>query len=299
MKIIKKIILSMLCTCILAGCSQNDVYPYTFLEDIEKNYDYVYDVTNKNIVSYDSETNALSMYNNSDTSEYQSVFFYMDKFCGNLLSVGDSVDGDFAILDFKKNKFNVCYNEKNKNISYFPMAQTNENYYFSVENEEDEKRTGGLAVWNQEDGMKMDSRVPKDIIIQGAVVVEDKLFFSTYADDETYKLFSLDLKNEKAKPKMITDKLSEPELYMYHKKVCYYVNDVMKIGKVKLTYHDDVYEYKDKIIEFYENGEGIECCRVYDLETGKVLKKIEQAIGLSLQQELSIYSVNGREMTIK
>ena len=294
MKNRKLIIALMAGTVLLTGCSTaREELPVDLIKDIPGNSCYVYVAPNNDIAAYDKKEQKVQTYTIDAKNKYQNTFFYTSDEVGKIYSVGDSVEGGFTLVELKEDSYKIIYEENNKNVAFFPIAQNSKQTFLSVEETKDGEIEGGLMMYTKEEGITSFDNIDSTEVILCGALGDDCLYYTTYHDDDTFYLYEFDYMDSECTPKLLKDDLSTPEIFYYNGEVSYYVEDKITIGAVTLDYTPDVYRCEDLLIVFRGVKDGKSDCEVFDLKTGDITLSMELVVGYSLDEEsVFIYTLN-------
>lgn len=305
MKKLKYIIISIvvlgIITAILVYTKRKE-FPVSFIDNLPQGYSYVYDIDDKTIDRYDNMNQILYSYGGENDDKFQNTFFYSSPTIGNLYSVGDSIEGGFCIIELNESYYDVIYEAKAVNESFFPIAQTNDLAFFSVEiSSEDDIKSGGLLMWTKENGFQIFSEISGDEIILGGAICGDFLYYTTYYTDSVFYLYRWNYVNCVEGPQLISSSLTTPEIYCYQEKVSYYENGIIHIGNVEITYGSDMYLLDRKLFVFSPNTTGLIICTVYNLDTGEKENIIQDARAFSFDgtTTVTIYTIDKGKVEVK
>jgi len=282
------------------GCSKDTFNaPINLIDNISHSSCYVYNVNDENVDCYNKKNQHIYSYIVNTDSPYQNTFFYTSKQIGKYYSVGDSIEGDFCLICLNNNDYQILYREIDKKKSFFPIAQTSDLVFLSVENEYSDTIKGSLAMWNEKSGFQYIDLETDDVIICGSIC-DNKLYYTTYQKYNLYYLYELDYTNSLSKPTLVNDSLIYPEIYAYNGNIYYYTNSKITIGNVTLQHNPNIYIFNDYILNFYNNKNSIQICTIYDVENGNVIKEISNAIGYSFSDNtIYTYSLDNKREVLR
>lgn len=294
------IIFLILISCyVFSGCSQEKTSKPFQVTDSEK----IFQITNDNeLIVYNLFVDMLGRYNTltGDWTAFidqPNVYQYSFLQDTSIFTTGHSKNNEFEILKNNNNKIKSIFKFNNSRDCIFPLAKSNDQYYFLqyIDEGDDTKITQRNIVTLDENGLN--TILSTNQLISYGVIINDLFYYSVYIPDkDVYDVYSFNLLSKKAEPCLIKENLISGQLYCYDGEL--YFSNLKEIynnhESFNKKYYNDFLDKYDLLLQLDTNKYNNIEFTLLDLNTKEQVYNSSNVINYEINSnELLLYTTNG------
>lgn len=305
----KKLLLAFLIIAnvlVLSGCGNSKEeymlsnYFVSELNEIEYEGSFFYNVYNRSISFWNSETNEVLNKTSWNDERFKSVsaYSFIDADI-NQYSIGDSYQGSGCIFENDGDSLKVIYSCPDSYLFIHPFFHDEKNSYYAVEKYADETQKTFdyfiVRVSATDTGATVLGRFEMAGPPLHGVEVENEVYFTVYDyDTETYSLYTWELDDTSMSCELVKSNLEEDNVYLYDSEVICSDDGNYQLGEEKFSSEKgELYQFNNVFV-YFPNDNTNEKVKLFDPSGKTKIMEYEKVLGFSyVDGVLNLYSLNG------